>query len=42
MNDQDVRVICAQLSWIFLIFFTIMYLVKEITKLTHLRQRYFW
>ncbi len=41
-SEHQARVVCAQVAWIFLIIFTITYLVKEFTKLAHLRQRYLW
>jgi len=40
ITDHEAKVINAQLSWIFLIIFTILYVGKECTKFAHLKYRY--
>lgn len=40
IHDHKLKVINARLSWIFLIIFTVMYVMKECTKYAHLKCRY--
>lgn len=39
-NEHTVRVVIAQIAWFFLILFTIVYFVKELTRCIHLKYRY--